>query len=82
MGVGKRRALVAAALGAVICVGGVLAYHSFLGRAVLGLSTIVVVNDSGGELTHVRVVLSTAQSTAITRTFPRISTGERGETAV
>ena len=76
-GINKKRILIVTALAVAICITGVLTYCSQTGRAVLGISTVVVANDSNEDLTDVRVALSTAQPTAIIKSFPRIPKGTR-----
>ena len=73
--INNKRVFLASAVCIAICVLAILAYCSRVGKSMLGIPTIVVVNDSGTELTDVCIVLSTAESTMITRTYPRIHKG-------
>ena len=68
----NKRVLIAGVIAAGLCVLGILAYHSQAGRTLFGIPTIVVKNDSGSELIDVSIVLSTSQSTTITRAYSRI----------
>jgi hypothetical protein len=76
-GVNKRRVFIALSLGVAACAAAVLVYDSRLGRTMLGVCRVVVENNSGRSLTDVRIVLSTAESTKITRDLPRMRPGER-----
>ncbi len=71
----NKRVFLASTVCIAICVLAILAYCSRVGKAVLVIPTIGLANDSGTELTDVRIVLSTAESAMITRNYSRICDG-------
>ena len=71
-----RAVMIGGALSLLVIVTGAYVYNSFWGRAVLGISTVVVANDSGSELRNVRVSLWASPSGPINRTFDAIAPGE------
>ncbi len=52
-------------------------FNPFFFRAVLGITSVVVVNESGRELRDIKVQMLTSQLAPVTRDFPSLASGAR-----